>query len=184
MRSDAEPSSSAVLLHLLDRYILHHHILQRLVLPVARGADNLFRYVVALHDFTENRVLAGEPLCGRYGDEKLRAIGIGAGVGHGQLAGLVEAVRRALGFVFKLIARASETCACWVATLDHEIGNHAVKDGAVVEAVLALLAADRVTPLALAFSEVCKIGYGFRRLFFEEPADDGAFRGIKDCVST
>jgi hypothetical protein len=59
-----------------------------------------------------------------------------------------------------------------------------VEDGAVLEAVLALLAAYRVGPLALAFGEVGKVGDGLGRFFFEEAADDGAFAGIKDGVCT
>src|SRR5713226_9851315 len=106
-------------------------------------------------------MLAGKPLRGRYGDEELRAIGVGAGVGHGQLARLVEAVWRALGFVLELIAGAAEAGASRVAALDHEVGNHAVEDGAVVEPVLALLAADGVGPLAFAFGKVGEVGYGF-----------------------
>ncbi len=59
-----------------------------------------------------------------------------------------------------------------------------MEDGAVVEAVFALLAADRVGPLAFAFGEFGEVGYGFGRFFFEEAADDGAFRSIDDGVST
>jgi hypothetical protein len=38
-------------------------------------------------------VLPGQPLRGRDGDKELRAVGVRPGVGHGQLARLVEIVR-------------------------------------------------------------------------------------------
>ena len=57
---------------------------------------DLFDDVVAFDDFTEDGVLAGEPACVGDGDEELAAVGVGAGVGHGELAGLLEAVREPL----------------------------------------------------------------------------------------
>jgi hypothetical protein len=64
--------------HPLDHHRLHHRILHRLVLAVAGGGHEFFSHVVAFHDFTKNCVLAGEPLRGCHGDEKLRAIGVGS----------------------------------------------------------------------------------------------------------
>ena len=93
-------------------------------------------------------------------------------------------MRGALGFVLELIAGSAEAGASRISTLNHEIGNHTVEDAAVVEAVFAFLAADRVGPLALAFGEVGEVGYGFGRFFFEEAADDGAFTGIEYGVGT
>jgi hypothetical protein len=48
-------------------------------------------------------VIASEPGGWRNSDEELAAVGIGAGVGHGELARLVESVRRAFGFVLEAI---------------------------------------------------------------------------------
>jgi hypothetical protein len=39
-------------------------------------------------------------------------------------------------------------------------------------------------PLALAFGKFHKVGYGFRRFFFKEAADDGSFGRVKNGVST
>src|SRR5256885_7848935 len=54
---------------------------------------------------------------------------------HRELAGLIELVRRAGGLVTELVARAAISGAGRVAALDHEVGNDAVEDGAVVEPV-------------------------------------------------
>ncbi len=62
---------------------------------VAGDFADLFDDVVALVYFAEDGVLAGEPAGVGDGDEELRAVGVGAGVGHGELAGLLEAVLRA-----------------------------------------------------------------------------------------
>src|SRR6185312_6750617 len=176
--------SSSLFSDAFDRDGLHHCVFQRLVLPIARGGYDFLCHLVAFYHFSKNCVLAGEPLRGRDGDEELRTIGVGAGVGHGQLARFVEAVGRALGFVLELVAGAAEAGTRGISALDHEVGNHAMEDSAVIEAVFALLAADRVGPLALAFGEFGEVGYGFGRFFFEEAADDGAFSSIDDGVST
>ena len=84
-----------------------------------------------------------------------------------------------LGFVFELVAGAAEAGAGGISALDHEVGNHAMEDGAVVEAVFALLAADGMGPLAFAFGEFDEVGDGFGGFFLEQAADDGAFTGIE-----
>ena len=67
-------------------------------------------------------MLAGEPAGVGNGDEELAAVGVGAGVGHGEFAGLLEAVCGALGFVSELVAGAAHAGAFGVAALDHEVG--------------------------------------------------------------
>ena len=92
-------------------------------------------HVLTLDNLPENRVLAGEPLgCGDR-NEELRAVGVRAGVRHRQLAGLIEAVRGASRFVFKLISGATHARTLRVSALNHEIRNHTMENGAVVKAV-------------------------------------------------
>ena len=63
-----------------------------LVLAAAGDEGDFGDDLLALDNLAEDGVVAGEPRrCGD-GDEELAAIGSGAGVGHGQLAGLVEFV--------------------------------------------------------------------------------------------
>src|SRR6266568_9443478 len=113
----------------LDGYGFEYHGRLGLVLAAARYLGNFVRDVLAFDNFTEDRVVAGEPRCGRNGDKKLASIGSGATVGHGQLAGLVELVGRALSLVLKAVAGTTHSRACGVAALDHEVGNDAVKNG-------------------------------------------------------
>src|SRR5258708_5189806 len=63
------------------------------------GGDfgDFFYDVVAFHDFAKDGVLAGEPAGVGGSDEELAAVSVGAGVSHGELAGLLEAVGRPLG---------------------------------------------------------------------------------------
>src|SRR5258708_6173122 len=126
-------------------------------------------------------MLAGQPAGVGDGDEELRAIGVGAGVGHGEFAGLLEAVLRALGLVGELVAGAAHAGALGVAALDHELRNHAMEDAAVVE-LCALLAA--AVPLFGSFGEADKVGYGLGGVFLEEFADNCAFRGLEGCVGS
>src|SRR5580704_13328145 len=104
-----------------------------LVLAVARDLGNLRNDVLAFDDFAEDGVLAGEPIGGRNGDEELAAVGVRSGVGHGQLAGDIELVRRALGLILEAIAGSAHAGAGGIAALDHEVGNNAMKDGSVEE---------------------------------------------------
>src|SRR5258708_546541 len=126
-------------------------------------------------------MLAGQPAGVGDGDEELRAIGVGAGVGHGEFAGLLEAVLRALGLVGDLVAGAAHAGAFGVAALDHELRNHAMEDGAVIELGTLLAAA---VPLFGAFGEADEVGYGVGRVLFEELTDDGAFGGFECRVGS
>ena len=146
---------------------------------VAGDFADLFDDVVAFDDFAEDGVLAGEPAGVGDGDEELAAVGVGAGVGHGELARLLEAVFGAAGFVGELVAGAAHAGAFGVAALDHELGDDAVEDGAVVE-LRALLAA--AVPVFGAFGEADEVGDSDGRVFLEELADDGAFGGLEGGV--
>ena len=62
-----------------------------------------------------------------------------------------------VNLVVELVARTAGTGAEGVATLDHEAGDHAVEDGAVVEGTGGLLAGRGVDPFALALARVTKL---------------------------
>src|ERR1035437_11135468 len=106
---DAASRVSTVGALALDLYRLHYYVFVGTVLAVARDFRDGFHDLVALDDLAENCVLAGQPIGVANGDEELRSVGVGAGIGHGQLASFVETMRRALGFVFELVAGTAET---------------------------------------------------------------------------
>ena len=93
----------------------------------------------AVGDLAEDRVLAVEVRRRADGDEELRAVGAGAGVGHRQQVRLVE-LQLGVELVGELVARAAGAGAQRVAALDHEAADDPVEDRAVVELVGGLLA--------------------------------------------
>src|SRR6266545_5850965 len=100
-------------------------------------------------DLAEDRVLAVEPrgLLGGH-DEELRAVGVGARVGHRQRAAhhlvLVD-------LVLEGVAGAAGAGALRAAALDHEVGDDAMEDEPVVEALAGQLleVADRLGGLVV-----------------------------------
>src|SRR5450759_1409816 len=118
-----------------DLYRLHHYVFVGTVLAVASDFRDCFYDIVAFDYLAEDCILAGEPVSVADGDEKLRSVGVGAGVGHRQLSSLVEAVWRTFGFVFELVAGAAETGAQRVAALNHEVGDYAMENGAMVKGI-------------------------------------------------
>src|SRR5439155_20416972 len=95
-------------------------------------------YVHPLRDLSENRVDAVQMPLRRVADEELAATRVLAGVRHGQGPGDVL-VRVFLGLTLDLVARAAgpgralAALGVRVAALNHEIGDHAVEFGAIVE---------------------------------------------------
>src|SRR5665213_2071130 len=160
------------LLLLLDGDAFQHDRGFGAVGAVAGDFADFFDDVVAFRDLAEDGVFAGEPAGVGDRDEELRTVGVGAGVGHGELAGFLEVLGGGLGFVRELVAGAAHAGAFGVAALDHEVGDDAVEDGAVVELVALLAAAG---PFLCALGEGDEVGDRFRGFGVEELADDGAF---------
>jgi hypothetical protein len=182
MEPEIKPSN--LLSDAFDRDRLHHYIFIWLILPAAWNLGNLLDYILSFDHFAENCVLARQPGGGRDGDEKLRAVSIGAGIGHGEFPGFIELVRRALGFVFKLVAGPTHPSSLGIAALDHEVGNYAMENRSIVESVFRFLSRRGMGPLALALREFHEIGNSFGRLFIEEAADDVAFAGFECGVES
>src|SRR5947209_1576742 len=80
------PSSWSRSVRLGDRHRLDDHPLRRLAGATARRLDRLHR-LLPLHDLAEERVLRRQahPVLAA-DDEELAAVGVRAGVGHGQRA--------------------------------------------------------------------------------------------------
>src|SRR6267378_2663279 len=77
-------------------------------------------------------------------------------------------------FVGELVPRSTRALAERIAALDHEIGDDAVKDRAVVVRLLDLLAAARVGPLLAALGEPHEIGHRVGRFGVEQLCGESA----------
>src|SRR5829696_1682622 len=141
----AGPPAPPPLPVLLDGDSFEAEVLDRAVHGVAvdrgHGVDDLH----AVDDLAEDGVLAVEPGRRHLGDEELGAVGVGPGVGHGQVAGTVEAVGPA-DLVLELVAGAAPAGAERVAALDHEVGDDPVEDRPLIEGSLLLRTGGRVAP--------------------------------------
>src|ERR1700733_9385090 len=109
--------------------------LVRLVLGTAGHLGDFFHHVVPLDNFAEDGVLTGEPLRRRNSDKELRPVGVGAGIGHSQLARRIQAVGRALGLIGEFITWTAHSVARRISALNHEVGNNAVKNSAVIKLI-------------------------------------------------
>jgi len=115
------------------------------VLHGARGATGSLESTdhtlgLLVGDLAEDDVAAIEPLSLDSGDEELRAVGVGASVGHGQQVGLGVLLLEVL--VGELLAvdglATSAVTTGEVTALEHELGDNAVEGRALVaEALLA-----------------------------------------------
>src|SRR6266480_280307 len=131
---------------------------------------NFIDHVQPLGDLSENGVDAVKVRLGRMADEELATAGVLAGVGHGQRSRhvLVDVL---LGLALDGVTGAAGAHAPFpglgnrVTALNHEVGDHAVELGAVVES--------RVR-------ELLEVGDGGRHLVGEQFHVDGALRGLEN----
>lgn len=95
------------------------------------ASDDRVDDILSLGGLSKDGVLAVEVRSGKVRDEKLRAVGVGSGVGHGEDAGFVVAT---VGFAFalELIAGATRAGSGRATTLNHEVRNDAVEVESVV----------------------------------------------------
>ena len=164
-----------------DGDLFQDHGSERLVAAVARDAGNGLDDVDAgLVALAEEGVVLVEGVDGLLGDEELAAVGVGSGVGHGQLAGPVE-VQVGIELVVEAVAGIAHAGAGGVAALDHELGNDAMEGGAVVERLVVLLLVGRgVGPVLGALGQRDEVGYRLGRLLLIELAGDAAHGGVHD----
>src|SRR5437899_757085 len=131
---------------------------------------NLTDHVQSLGDLSENGVDSVKVRLGRMTDEELAAAGVLAGVGHGQRPHhvLVDVL---LGLALDSVTRPAGADAplpglrIGVASLNHEVGDHAVELGAVVES--------RVR-------ELLEVGDGTRHVVGEQLHVDSALCGLEN----
>ena len=95
--------------------------------------DDGIDHVLTLCCFTENCVVAVEVWRRTVSDEELGTVCVRSSVRHREHAWLVVLADCGLAFAFEFVAGATHSCASRIATLDHEVVDHAVKDDAVIE---------------------------------------------------
>ena len=115
---------------------------------------------------------------GAVGDEELAAIGVGSSIRHRQQTRLVEP-QSTVGLVFESVAGPTATRTQPVATLDHELGDDAVKDRAIVERCAGLGVGAGVGPGLGAFSQLHEVGHRNRGLFWKERTPNCTHRRLK-----
>jgi len=99
--------------------------------------------VLALDDLAEDDVLSVKPRAGNGGNEELGAVGVLAGVGHGEeeRLGVLE-LEVLIGELLAIDGLSTSSVVVGkVTTLEHELGNDTVEDG-VLEAVAVLTSAE------------------------------------------
>src|ERR1043166_8671884 len=116
-----------------DRDLVDLRRIVRLVVRIPRQPRNL------LHDFdawiialAEDCVVAVQTRIGNSGDEKLRAVGVRSRVGIRQSSRPIEReIWRSL--VLEFVTRIAAPVAHWIAALNHELRDNAMKNGSVIQ---------------------------------------------------
>ncbi len=98
-------------------------------------AGDFFDNIQTVGDLTEHRVAVVEERGGGGGNEKLGAVGSRTGVGHGENA-WAAVTEIGVEFISELVTRPATAAFGWIATLQHETFDHAVKGNAIVISAL------------------------------------------------
>src|SRR5580692_11074212 len=147
------------------------------IVAVTRQARDLLHQVEVL-TLAEDAVVAVQRGIRSFGDEELRTVGIGTGIGVGEASGLIELQVRS-GLVLDLEARIAGAGSLRIAALDHEVGDHAMEDGSVVERhTFFHLAGLRILPCLRAGGETDEVGHRDRSLVWKQNAMDGSESGL------
>src|SRR5512133_3141810 len=135
--------------------------LDRAVAAVGLRRADALDHVLTAGDLAEDRVLAVQPRALVSGDdEELRPVGVRSCVGHGKRAADDLVI---VDLVLELIARTARAGALGAAALDHEVGDDAVEDQPVVEALA---------------GELLEVADCLRGVLVEQLEGDLAFAGL------
>ena len=151
------------------------------IVGIATHARNLLHQRDAgLVALTEQRVSAVQAGIRNLGDEELGAVGAGTGVGIGQAPGPVELHGRG-SFILELETNVAAAAAGGISTLNHEVGDHTMEDGAVVERDAVLLGVrDGIGPVFGALGQADEIGDSHRSYVGKQRAGQLACGGLND----
>ena len=110
------------------------NLIQRPVITIRLDQTQSLNQLESRFDTAENRMFSIQPRRRGQSDEELTSVGILAAVGHTEDTG-TGMFQRGMDLIFEFIAVntcPSAPCACWVARLDHEVGDDAMEYDAVV----------------------------------------------------
>src|SRR6267378_3585597 len=98
----------------------------------SHASDFLDQFDGGVIALAEDGIAAVQAGVGNFGDEELRAVSIGSGIGVGETPGAIEG-ERGRSLILEFVARIARAVAFRISTLNHETGDHAVKDGAIIK---------------------------------------------------
>src|SRR5215475_10788492 len=82
----------------------------------------------------------------------------------------------------EFVARSAHSASLWAAALNHELGNHTVKNQPVVEGPFFFLASLFVGEFFCAFRQPDEIADSLGRFLFQQPHHDVSLRGLKNGI--
>lgn len=148
---------------------------------ISADAGNFLDDIETVDDFSEDGVSVVEVWRGDFCDEELRTVCIRAGICHGEDAGGVMA-EFGVEFVAESVTGAASANAARAAALNHEIGNDAMEDEAVVERSLSGFAGEFIDELELTGCEADEIFDGIGYEVFVELGGHVAQRSFEACI--
>src|SRR5215831_1945060 len=160
---------------MIDRYRIDRKVSRALW----HTRDLFYQLNGCIVTLAENGVSAVQMRRWHFSDKELRAVGIRARVGHGQATGAIKC-EAGVEFILKAIARPANTLSQRIAALNHEAGNHPMKNGSVKQRTARLLAGFRISPFFGSGGQPDKVFYCLGRVGREELAREIAGRGVEN----
>ena len=118
-----------------------------------------------------------KPSRSSFGNKKLRTVGAGSGIGHGQNSRNAVA-QCGMELVGKLVAWSARTLTVGVSALNHELRNYAVKNEPVIKRNAFLGRHFGVVSLCKCY----EVGYRYRGLFHFKLNEDVASACLKQGI--
>src|SRR5258708_20604314 len=98
----------------------------------SHARDFLYQFNGGVITLAENGVTAVQAGVGNFGDEKLRAVGVGSGIGIGETPGTIES-QGGRSLILESVARIARTGTGGVSTPTPETRGHTLGDGGVLK---------------------------------------------------
>ena len=116
----------------MDFNVLDFDRTERAFAVRGHASDYLDQFHCGVITLAEDGVFAIEAVVGNFSDEELRAVGVGSGIGVGETPGAIEG-DSGRSLILEFVAGIARAIAFGISALNHETGDHAVKDGAIIK---------------------------------------------------